>query len=150
MELSRLVEYDRLLCRGYTIESNFFLYVVPKLFYQLYSIHGHIHGRTFPFLYAFLPGKSNDIYSELFDVVLQHIDKHPASITIDFEIAATNVTKQKFPSTAVTACFFHFKQNLWRKTKVSLFKVIQQIGLFIYSSKILVVLGFRTDIFISE
>ncbi|CAF1687498.1 unnamed protein product, partial [Adineta ricciae] len=91
--------------------------VAPKLFYQLYSIHGHIHGRTFPLLYAFLPGKSNDIYSEFFDVVQQHISKHPASITIDFEAAVSNVIKQKFPSTTVTACFFHLKQNLWRKIR---------------------------------
>jgi hypothetical protein len=72
-----------------------------------------------PLLYAFLPGKSENVYKEFFDVVSQHITKHPTSITIDFETAVGSVLKQKFPSTAINACFFHFKQNLWRKIEVS-------------------------------
>ncbi|CAF1391294.1 unnamed protein product [Adineta ricciae] len=91
--------------------------ISPKLFYQLYSIHGHFQGRTFPFLYAYLPGKGEPVYKELIDIILQNIDKHPTSITIDFECAVGNVIKRMFPSTKVTACFFHFKQNLWKKVK---------------------------------
>jgi hypothetical protein len=38
-------------------------------------------------LYAFLPGKSENVYKEFFDVVLRHITTHPTSVTIDFEAA---------------------------------------------------------------
>ncbi|CAF3873782.1 unnamed protein product [Rotaria sordida] len=91
--------------------------VSPKLFYQLYSIHSHFRGRSLPFLYAYLPGKAEHIYKEFFDIILQNIAKYPTSITIDFEGTVANVIKQKLPSTKITACFFHFKQNLWRKIR---------------------------------
>lgn len=71
-----------------------------------------------PSLYAFLPDKAEHIYKELVDVILQNINKHPTSITIDFESTVGNVNKQKLPSTKRTAYFFHFKQNLWRNVRV--------------------------------
>ena len=90
------------------------------MFYQLYSIHGQFHGRSIPFLYALLPGKSENIYQELFDVLLEHVSNHPKSIAIDFEPAADNVIRKNLPGTRINACFFHFKQNLWRRIRVGI------------------------------
>ncbi|CAF0913032.1 unnamed protein product [Didymodactylos carnosus] len=92
--------------------------VAPQLFYQLYTIHGFIRGRSVPLVYALLPGKSEAVYGELFNVLVQNVNKHPKSITIDFERAVENVIKQKLPTTTISGCFFHFKQALWRKIQV--------------------------------
>ncbi|CAF4541237.1 unnamed protein product, partial [Didymodactylos carnosus] len=81
----------------------------------LYTIHGFIRGRSVPLVYALLPGKSEAVYGELFNVLVQNVSKHPKSITIDFEKAVENVIKQKLPTTTINGCFFHFKQALWRK-----------------------------------
>ena len=66
-----------------------------------------------------LPGRSEDIYEEMFGVILNHVSQRPKSITIDFEKAVENLIKRKFPLTDVTFCFFHFKQALWKKIQVS-------------------------------
>ena len=66
-----------------------------------------------------ISGKSEDIYDEVFDVVLQHLSQRPKSITIDFEKAVENVVKQKLPMTTISFCFFHFKKALWKQIQVS-------------------------------
>ena len=57
------------------------LQIASQLFYQLYTIYGYLCGRSLPLVYCSISGKSEDIYGEIFDVVLQH----PKLITIDFE-----------------------------------------------------------------
>ncbi|CAF1172092.1 unnamed protein product [Didymodactylos carnosus] len=88
--------------------------IAPQLIYQLYIIHGFIRGRSVPLVYALLPGKSEAVYGELFNVLVQNVNKHPKSITTDFEQAVENVIKQKLPTTTISGCFPHFKQALWR------------------------------------
>lgn len=96
------------------------LQLCPQLFDQLYTIHGSICGRALPSVYCLLAGKSDDLYDEMFGILLNHISQRPKSITIDFEKAVENVIKRKLPSTDVRFCFFHFKQSLWRKIQVSI------------------------------
>ncbi|CAF2617287.1 unnamed protein product [Rotaria sp. Silwood2] len=95
--------------------------IAPQLFEQLYVIHGFICGRALPLVYCMLSGKSEALYDEIFNVILQHVSGRPKSITIDFEKAVENVIKNKLPMTSISGCFFHFKQCLWRK--------IQNLGL---------------------
>ena len=66
----------------------------PQLFYQLYIIHGYLCGRLLPLVYCGISGKSEDIYGETFDVILQHLSPHPKVITIDFEKVVENVKQQ--------------------------------------------------------
>ncbi len=94
--------------------------MAPQLFYQLYVINGSLFGRSLPLVYCFTSGKDQDIYSEMFEIVLKHVSQRPKSITIDYEKAVENVVKEKLPMTNVSGCFFHFKQNLWRKLIVSI------------------------------
>lgn len=91
--------------------------LAPQLFYQLYTIHGSFCGRALPSVYCYLSGKAENLYDEMFDVVLSHVTQRPKSITIDFEKAVENVVKQKIPGANVSYCFFHFKQALWKKIK---------------------------------
>ncbi|CAF4772830.1 unnamed protein product [Rotaria socialis] len=89
--------------------------IAPHLFYQLYTIHGVICGRALPSVYCIISGKSEEIYGEIIDVVMQHISQRPISITTDYEKAVHNVIKKKLPMATVQGCFFHFKQCLWRQ-----------------------------------
>lgn len=70
-------------------------------------------------VYCYTSHKDEDVYNELFDILLQNVSQRPKSITIDYEKAVENVVKARLPMTSVSGCFFHFKQNLWRKLVVS-------------------------------
>ncbi|CAF1274580.1 unnamed protein product [Rotaria magnacalcarata] len=70
--------------------------IASHLFYQLYTIHGVICGRSFPSVYCIISGKSEEIYGEIFDVMMQHISQRPISITTDYEKAVHNVIKKNF------------------------------------------------------
>lgn len=89
------------------------------MFYQLYTIHGCVCGRSLPSVYCIIAGKSQDIYGQMFDIILNHVSQRPMSITIDFEKSVENVIKQQLPTTTISFCFFHFKQNLWKQIQVS-------------------------------
>jgi hypothetical protein len=83
-------------------------------------MHGSLFGRALPSVYCFLSGKDEDLYNEIFEIVLKNVSGRPKSITIDYEKAVENVVKQKLPMTTVNGCFFHWKQNLWKKVVVSI------------------------------
>jgi transposase-like protein len=70
-------------------------------------------------VYCSIAGKSQDIYDQMFDIILKHVSQRPQSITIDFEKSVENVIKQQLPTTTISFCFFHFKQNLWKQIQVS-------------------------------
>ena len=44
-------------------------YSVPKIFYQLYSLHGFYKGVMIPFVYILLPGKSEQTYIRMFRLI---------------------------------------------------------------------------------
>ena len=90
------------------------------MFYHLYTIHGHLCGRSLPLVYCSISGKCRDIYNEVFGVVFKHLSQRPKSITIDFEKAVENVVKQQLPMTTISFCFFHFKKALWKQIQVSI------------------------------
>ncbi|CAM4846255.1 unnamed protein product, partial [Rotaria magnacalcarata] len=87
----------------------------PQLFYQLYTIHGHLCGRSLPLVYCYVAGKDEDTYGEIFDIILKNLSQRPKSITIDFEKAVENVVRQQLPMTTIGFCFFHFKKALWKQ-----------------------------------
>ena len=95
------------------------LQLAPQLFYQLYIVHGYLCGALLPLVYCSISEKSEDIYGQIFDVVLQHLSQRPKLVTIGFEKALENVVKQKLPMTTISFGFFHFKKALWRQIQVS-------------------------------
>ena len=44
--------------------------VVPKFFYQLYSIHGYHKGEMFPLIFVMLPNKSEETYCLMFNLII--------------------------------------------------------------------------------
>jgi transposase-like protein len=43
----------------------------------------------------------------------------PATVTLDFEKAAINAFHESFPDAAVTGCFYHLSQSVYRKVQTS-------------------------------
>jgi len=88
---------------------------VPRLFTQLYSIHGRCGDAVVPLVYALLPNKQQQTYVRLLNAIA---DARPAcapqSITVDFEAGAINAFKEKYPAASVRGCFFHLCQNVFR------------------------------------
>ena len=86
----------------------------PALFYQLYTIHGVHGGVVVPFVYVYMPGKSEELYTELFTAVRNKTYGEPEIIISDFEKAAINAAKNVFPATEFFGCLFHLTQNIFR------------------------------------
>ncbi|KAG0435823.1 hypothetical protein DMUE_4516 [Dictyocoela muelleri] len=118
-------------------DSNFFKVVMDgtfksssNSFFQLYIIHGFIAGQSFPLLYCFLGGKTERLYTKMFEtrkirLLDENVIFNPNVIQIDFEQATFNAIKRVSPNADVKGCYFHFKQAIWRMVQklelVSLF-----------------------------
>ncbi|GBC43031.1 uncharacterized protein LOC112591534 [Rhizophagus irregularis DAOM 181602=DAOM 197198] len=105
---------------------------VPTIFHQMYTIHAPVgaedNSRILPLVYALMTRKSEVLYRWLFENLIEFaedndIELKPQSIITDFELAAINVSRSKFPDTNNKGCFFHLCQNGWRQ--------IQRCGLAI-------------------
>ncbi|CAF1607524.1 unnamed protein product, partial [Adineta ricciae] len=99
-------------CESWHCDGTFA--VAPKMFEQMYSIHGSIRGKSLPLVYALLPNKDEKAYAELFKIVKQHVRRKPKYLSIDFEKAAENSFGVIYPECEIFGCFFHFKQCIWR------------------------------------
>lgn len=110
--LQHLCQSPQLFCDG-TFKS------APKLFYQLFSLHGTVNGYTFPLVYCITTKKCQATYREIFTHLKQHstaLGFHltPQRITCDFELATINAIKEVFPETSIGGCLFHFSQAIYR------------------------------------
>ena len=100
----------------------------PRLFRQLFVIHGLWNGIVLPLVYVLMSSKTEEQYDKLFDV-LQELkpELYPLTIMTDFERASLKAFKNAFPHSKQRCCFFHYMQSLFRnvqKEKVLLEKVL--------------------------
>ena len=86
----------------------------PDLFYQVYTVHGVNHGVAAPFVYAYMPGKTEELYTEFFTVERNKTQGKPEVIICDFEKASINACRTVFPATDFSGCLFHLTQNVYR------------------------------------
>jgi len=119
-ELATIYQSEYLICDG-TFE------MAPDCSYQLYTIHGFLRGEGLPLLYAILPNKTTDTYTEMLTslrsaLIARFCDIGSVQyILTDFELAAINAVQRVFPEIMVKGCTFHFKQFVLRR--------IRQLGL---------------------
>ncbi|KFD46408.1 hypothetical protein M513_12711 [Trichuris suis] len=114
---------------------------VPRLFYQLYTIHGALQTSRFsifPLVYILMTGKSEEPYRRVFQELgdfgeRNELHLRPSVIMTDLELSAINAARTEFPGTSGRAtnnvlstffsfpdamnkaCFFHSSQCVWRK-----------------------------------
>lgn len=87
---------------------------------------GVIFGETHPLIFALLPNKQQETYDRLFHLLSSEVANRglvfqPTHILLDFEVAAFNVIRHRFPNSLKIGCLFHFDQCIHRH--------VQQIGL---------------------
>jgi hypothetical protein len=83
------------MCSTDTLYSDGTFYSVPKIFFQLYTIHGFYKGEMMPFIYALLPNKSTNTYLRLFRILQDKAAEFnfifsPKIFLIDFELVVKN------------------------------------------------------------
>lgn len=111
-----------LLCESEIVLMDGTFDVVPKIFSQLYTLHGVYEEKTICFLYCLLVDKKYETYLKLFrsiqDLAIQrNMIFSPKKFQIDFEIAVINSLKLVFPLAEIKGCLFHYSQCIWRKVQ---------------------------------
>lgn len=83
----------------------------PKLFYQIWIIHGKFRGRFVPLIYFLLPNKSEETYKRAIRHIPWLSDKLPRVVLLDFEMAEQNAFLQILgPTITIRLCSFHFSK----------------------------------------
>ena len=88
--------------------------ITSTIIKQLYSIHVIKNGKDFPLVYAFLPGKSYEIYMKFFTMLKASMSEPPRSFNCDFEKAVFEAVKTSWPDCIVYGCWFHLSQSFLR------------------------------------
>jgi len=90
--------------------------VVPKLFYQLYTLHVEVQQLVLPVAYFLLPNKRKATYESALRKINEICPEFETTeVMTGMEIAATNAYESVYPSAHIKACFFHMSQALYRK-----------------------------------
>lgn len=92
--------------------------VVPRPYFQLYTISYLRNNSVFPVIFALVKNKNQETYRNIFAVLNQlNGNLHPRIIKTDFEIASINALRLTFPTATISGCLFHLGQNIQRKLK---------------------------------
>jgi len=109
--------------------------VVPKIFSQLYVIHGQVGQQRCPLVYALMQRQTQSSYEVLFNFILSKCDAEPSSITVDFEKSVHQAIRNVFgKDVVIRGCFYHLTQSTWRKIQnlgmTDLYKSDEEFRLF--------------------
>jgi hypothetical protein len=91
--------------------------IVPKLFCQLFTIHGNINGAYYPLIYSLLPDKRESTYVKIFEHIRMIMEKIEVNLIMtDFEKAVINACQLLFPK-AIKQNYqnFHYRQCIYRR-----------------------------------
>ena len=102
--------------------------MAPHKFTQVFTILGTVtrvnekanEEVALPFVYALLSSKQGAQYSTVLQAISRKSEEYgiencaPDLFMSDFELAILNACREVFPLKAISACFFHFCQNLYR------------------------------------
>ena len=93
--------------------------LVPKHFFQLFTIHAQKDGYIFPCVYALLQAKTEETYKRMLSELLKlESELNPKSIMVDFEKVAINALESNFLA-CVYGCFFHLTQSIYRRIQAN-------------------------------
>ncbi len=89
------------MCSTDNLYSDGTSYSVPRIFLQLYTIHGFYKGETVSFIYALLPNKTYETYLRFFRILQNKAVEFnsvfsPTKFLIDYELAAKNAITTVF------------------------------------------------------
>ncbi|KAI6657091.1 hypothetical protein LOD99_15877 [Oopsacas minuta] len=101
-------------------DATFF--VVPKLFYQLFTIFLQEGHHALPAIHILMSKKSESLYDDVLQKVREFMpDFKPKLAVGDYERASRNSFRTAFNSIEVSGCLFHFSRAIWKRlTKLHL------------------------------
>ena len=111
----------RLLARSGTWYMDGTFSTAPDCFRQLYVIRAEIGTTCASCVYAFLPGKTETVYTEMLEAVIAKFtalgfNTDPTVVITDFECAATSAVEIVLGGHVHKhGCSFHLTQCTWRK-----------------------------------
>lgn len=93
--------------------------VVPRIFGQLYTLHGFYKGQMLPLAYFLLPDKEAQTYTRMFNLLREKAEDiglafEPQAFQVDYEASILKAIRECFPSAQMHGCNFHFTQAVWR------------------------------------
>jgi len=96
--------------------------MAPDTSYQVYTLHGYVHGEALALAWGLLPNKSQQSYTDMFGALADAFirtfgDVGRRTFLTDFESAAINAIRATFPASSVKGCTFHFRQAITRKVQ---------------------------------
>ena len=100
-----------------------FLHVLSSGIKSTFFIHARSGSTTYALAYILLPERQIDTYCRLFSQLKTKVRTRlnltldPATVQIDFELAAIRAVEREFPKAEVKGCYFHYCQALWRKVQ---------------------------------
>ena len=112
-------------CRVIYLDGTF--KVCPRPYQQVFEVFGEVHGHVVPLVHVLMERRTIGHYRQVFQFLkrtvrrLTHHNWRPHTVICDFEPALHSAVETELPRTAISACYFHFCQSLWRK--------IQELGL---------------------
>ncbi|KAF7685032.1 hypothetical protein CDIK_4219, partial [Cucumispora dikerogammari] len=117
--------------------------ICPPTFYQIYTLHGQLFGKSYPLVYVIMKNKKERSYKKAFDFINQKHDVNPRYIILDFETAAINAARNAFHESDVKACLFHYGQAIWRKVQaLGLTQLYKENNVFKKMTRMLLNLAF--------
>lgn len=93
----------------------------PKLFKQLFTVHGIRNGHYVQLCYALLPDETTATYIAFVELLSNVCPLAPTTSVVDFESAIHNALRSKWPNVTIVGCRFHLRQAWYRQ--------IQHLGL---------------------
>ena len=101
-----------------SIKFDATFYVVPKIFYQLFTIFTTTDDNSFPCVHVLMSRKTEGLYRAVLEKILEiEPDLKPDDAIGDFEVAPRNAFKAVIPSINIKGCLFHYCQAIWTHTK---------------------------------
>ena len=105
--------------------------VVPRLFYQLFTIFIHFRGHAFPVLHILMNRKTEKLYEAVLIIRRLIPEFNPVFAIGDFEEATRNALVSVIPSITIIGCWFHFTKAIFEKVrKLGLSKLYKQNQFF--------------------
>ena len=116
-------QYLKILSKTAIVYCDGTFAISPRLFYQVFTIHGFKYGKLFPLVYCILPAKSREVYNTVF-LLTKEIAQNfnlvidPVALKADFELALVQSVRISFPNTTFRGCYYQFAQAIWKKLKI--------------------------------
>ena len=96
--------------------------ITPNIFYQVFTVHVLVNDVLVSYslpIRILSEQSQRDLKTLLEWVHFFTQNLQPETILTNFELASIQAIQERFPEAAISRCFFHLGQSLWRHVQVS-------------------------------